>query len=43
MPSSGPRFPGTTASLANAGTSENAEAWVSPGNIVSDKIGRAHV
>lgn len=32
----GPNFPGTTASLANAGTSENAEAWVNPGNVVSD-------
>jgi hypothetical protein len=36
MASQGPLFPGTTASLANAGTSENAEAWVSPGNVVSD-------
>ena len=36
MASLGPNFPGTTASLANAGTSENAEAWVNPGNVVSD-------
>jgi hypothetical protein len=36
MATAGPRFPGTTASLANAGTSENAEAWVNPGNVVSD-------
>ena len=32
----GPQFPGTTASLANAGTSENAEAWVNPGNASAD-------
>ena len=30
------KFPGTVASLANAGTSENAEAWVSPGNASAD-------
>lgn len=29
-------LPGTGATLANAGTSENAEAWVSPGNITAD-------
>jgi hypothetical protein len=34
--SQGPNFAGTGASLANAGTNENAEAWVNPGNIVSD-------
>jgi hypothetical protein len=36
MASQGPLFPGTTASLANAGTSENANAWVSPGNVAAD-------
>ena len=36
MASEGPRFPGTAASLSNAGTSENAEAWVSPGNVGAD-------
>lgn len=36
MATAGPRFPGTVASLANAGTSENAEAWVSPGNASAD-------
>jgi predicted porin len=34
--SSGPLYPGTAATLSNAGSSENAEAWVNPGNIVSD-------
>lgn len=43
MASLGPRFPGTTASLANAGTSENAEAWVNPGNIVSDNGSEAAI
>lgn len=43
MASEGPRFPGTTASLANAGSSENAEAWVSPGNIVSDNGSEASI
>ena len=33
MSTAGPKFPGTVASLANAGSSENAEAWVSPGNV----------
>jgi hypothetical protein len=36
MATAGPRFPGTVTSLANAGTSENAEAWVSPGNASAD-------
>lgn len=43
MPSQGPRFPATGATLANAGTSENAEAWVSPGNIVSDNATDASI
>lgn len=43
MASQGPLFPGTTATLANAGTSENAEAWVSPGNIVSDNATEASI
>jgi len=41
--SQGPLFPGTTGTLANAGTSENAEAWVSPGNIVSDNATEASI
>lgn len=36
MATLGPLYPGTTATLANAGTLENAEAWLNPGNIVSD-------
>lgn len=36
MASQGPLFPGTTANLANAGTSENANAWVNPGNVAAD-------
>jgi hypothetical protein len=43
MASVGPNFPGTTATLANAGTSENAEAWVNPGNIVSDNASEAQI
>lgn len=34
--SEGPNFPDTGATLANAGTGENAEPWVSPGNVISD-------
>lgn len=36
MASQGPRFAGTGATLANAGTSENSDAWVNPGNISAD-------
>lgn len=36
MPSVGPRYPGTASSYANAGTSENAEAWVNPTNVGAD-------
>ena len=36
MSTAGPKFPGTVASLANAGSSENAEVWVSPGNVSAD-------
>jgi hypothetical protein len=36
MATEGPRYPGTAASLANAGSSENAEAWVTPGNAGAD-------
>jgi hypothetical protein len=39
----GPLFPGTTANLSNAGTSENAEAWVNPGNIVADDASEAQI
>ena len=36
MASQGPRYPGTGASLANAGTSESSDAWVTPGNVGAD-------
>ena len=36
MPSLGPRYPATAASLANAGTSENSDAWVNPTNVGAD-------
>lgn len=36
MATEGPRYPGTTASLANAGSSENANAWTNTGNIAAD-------
>lgn len=36
MPSQGPRYPGTTANLSNAGTSENTDAWGTPGNVAAD-------
>lgn len=36
MASQGPLFPATRASLANAGTSENAEAWVNIANVGAD-------
>lgn len=36
MASQGPRYSGTAASLANAGTSENANAWTTPGNVGAD-------
>jgi len=38
MATVGPRYPGTTANLSNAGTSENTDAWVNPGNVVSGKV-----
>ena len=43
MASEGPNFPATGATFANAGTSENAEAWVNPGNIVSDNATSASI
>ena len=43
MPSIGPRFPGTAASLANAGTSENANAWTSPTNVGADDGSEASI
>lgn len=36
MATAGPRYPGTVASLSNAGSSENAEAWVNPTNVSAD-------
>lgn len=36
MASSGPLYPGTVASTTNAGTSENAENWVSTNNVKAD-------
>lgn len=41
MATSGPFFPGTAASLANA--PESANAWVNPGNIVSDNATEATI
>lgn len=41
MASQGPNFPDSGASLSNAGTSENAEAWVNPGNITADDSSEA--
>lgn len=43
MATQGPLFPGTIANLSNAGTSENAEAWVNPGNVVSDNATEAQI
>jgi len=43
MATAGPNFPGTTANLSNAGTSESAEAWVNPGNVVSDNATEAAI
>lgn len=36
MASSGPLYPGTVASVTNAGTSENAETWVGTNNLGAD-------
>ena len=36
MATDGPRYPGTVASLANAGSSENANAWLNPSNVGAD-------
>jgi hypothetical protein len=36
MASLGPLYPGTVASLANAGSSENSDAWTNTGNISAD-------
>lgn len=36
MATQGPLYPGTTASLANAGSSEDANVWTSTGNISAD-------
>ncbi len=36
MASQGPLYPGTAASLAEASTSENANAWTTPSNIGAD-------
>lgn len=43
MATLGPLFPGATANLSNAGTSESAEAWVNPGNVVSDNAAEAAI
>ena len=43
MASQGPLFPATAASLANAGTSENANAWTSPGNVGADDGAEASI
>jgi hypothetical protein len=43
MATEGPRFPGTTANLSNAGTSEDKDAWLNPGNVVSDNATEATI
>lgn len=43
MASEGPKYPGTVVSLANAGTSENANAWVGPGNVGADDATEAQI
>jgi len=35
VPTTGPNYPSTGASLANSGTSENANAWVDPTNVTA--------
>jgi hypothetical protein len=41
MASQGPNYPDSGTTLNNAGTSENAEPWVNPGNIVADDANEA--
>lgn len=36
MATSGPNYPGTVASLSNAGTSESSDNWLNPSNVNSD-------
>lgn len=43
MATDGPRFPGTTANLSNAGSSENTDAWVNPGNVAADDATEASI
>lgn len=43
MATAGPKFPSAASSLSNAGTSENAEAWVNPTNIFSDNGSEATI
>lgn len=43
MASSGPLYPGTAASLANAGTSEDSNAWVSPANVGANDATEASI
>jgi hypothetical protein len=43
MATAGPRYPTAAATLANAGTSENAEAWASPTFISSDDAGYSSI
>lgn len=43
MPSQGPRYPSTAANLSNAGSSENTDAWVNPGNVGADDGSEAQI
>jgi len=43
MSSAGPRYPGAAISLANAGTSENANAWGTPTNVGADDDIRSEI
>lgn len=43
MASQGPLFPGTTANLSNAATSEDKDAWLNPSNVVSDNATEATI
>jgi hypothetical protein len=43
MATQGPKYAGTGASLANAGSSENANAWLTPTNIGADDASEAQI
>jgi hypothetical protein len=43
MASQGPLYPGTSTSLANAGTSEDSNAWLNPTNVGADDTSEAAI